>query len=147
MKNAVFWDIKNKLVHHRKLSATESSLLMLCKIWGYHGGNYEECRLLGCYAAWLIKNHLVHSVSSCRMSRWVASPYRKTMQDLRFSRRWLLRMPSSGMLRCVALVTTFTTATPHSSNYRELSFSPHYRPTVLSAKRSCSWASWINIVP
>jgi hypothetical protein len=20
---------------------------MLCKIWGFHGSNYEECRLLG----------------------------------------------------------------------------------------------------
>jgi hypothetical protein len=26
---------------------------MLCKIWGFHGGDYEECRLLGCYAVWL----------------------------------------------------------------------------------------------
>jgi hypothetical protein len=29
------------------VSATESSQLMLCKIWGLHGGDYEECRLLG----------------------------------------------------------------------------------------------------
>jgi hypothetical protein len=21
---------------------------MLCKVWGYHGGHYEKCRLLGC---------------------------------------------------------------------------------------------------
>jgi hypothetical protein len=32
------------------LSATESNQLMLCKIWGFHGGDYEECRLLGCDA-------------------------------------------------------------------------------------------------
>jgi hypothetical protein len=24
-----------------------------CNIWGSHGGDYEECRLLGCYALWL----------------------------------------------------------------------------------------------
>jgi hypothetical protein len=24
------------------------------KIWGFHGGNYEEFRLLGCYAVWLL---------------------------------------------------------------------------------------------
>jgi hypothetical protein len=24
------------------------------KIWGFHGGDYEECRLLGCYAVWLL---------------------------------------------------------------------------------------------
>jgi hypothetical protein len=22
----------------------------LCKIWGFHGGDYEECRILGCGA-------------------------------------------------------------------------------------------------
>jgi hypothetical protein len=26
---------------------------MLCKISGFHGGHYEECRLLGCDAVWL----------------------------------------------------------------------------------------------
>jgi hypothetical protein len=35
MKNAVFWDIKTQFVPHRRhiyVSATESRLLMLCKI-------------------------------------------------------------------------------------------------------------------
>jgi hypothetical protein len=27
---------------------------MLSTIWGFHGGDYEECRLLGCYAVWLL---------------------------------------------------------------------------------------------
>jgi hypothetical protein len=27
-------------------STTESSQLMLCKIWDFHGSDYEECRLL-----------------------------------------------------------------------------------------------------
>jgi hypothetical protein len=27
------------------VSATESSQLMLCKIWGFHGSDYEECLL------------------------------------------------------------------------------------------------------
>jgi hypothetical protein len=25
-----------------------------CKISGFHGGDYEEWRLLGCYAVWLL---------------------------------------------------------------------------------------------
>jgi hypothetical protein len=29
------------------VSATEPNRLMLCKIWGFHGGDYEECRILG----------------------------------------------------------------------------------------------------
>jgi hypothetical protein len=31
-----------------------SSSLSLCKIWGFHGGDCEECRLLGCCAVWLL---------------------------------------------------------------------------------------------
>jgi hypothetical protein len=56
MKNVVFWDIKTQFVPHRKhdISATESSRLILCKIEGFNGGNYEECLLLGCYAVRLL---------------------------------------------------------------------------------------------
>jgi hypothetical protein len=49
MKNAVFWD-KNTVHTSQEthyVSATESSQLMLCKISGFYGGDYEECRLLG----------------------------------------------------------------------------------------------------
>jgi hypothetical protein len=27
---------------------------LCCMSWGFHGGDYEECRLLGCYAVWLL---------------------------------------------------------------------------------------------
>jgi hypothetical protein len=26
----------------------------LFKMWGFHGGDYEEWRLLGCYAMWFL---------------------------------------------------------------------------------------------
>jgi hypothetical protein len=29
-----------------------STQLMLCNVWGSHGGDYEEFRLLGCYTVW-----------------------------------------------------------------------------------------------
>jgi hypothetical protein len=29
-------------------------LSVLCKIWGFHSGDYEEWHLLGCYAVWLL---------------------------------------------------------------------------------------------
>jgi hypothetical protein len=35
-------------------SALFSNTISLCKIWGFHGGDYEEYRLLGCYAVWLL---------------------------------------------------------------------------------------------
>jgi hypothetical protein len=35
------------------ISDTELSRLMLCKIGGFYGGDYEYCRLLECYAMWL----------------------------------------------------------------------------------------------
>jgi hypothetical protein len=50
MKNAVFWDIETAVPNLQEthyVSATEPSQLMLCKIWGFHGGDYEECRLRG----------------------------------------------------------------------------------------------------
>jgi hypothetical protein len=48
MKNAVIWNIKpsSYLTESHYFSATEPSQFMLCKIYGFHGGNYEECRLL-----------------------------------------------------------------------------------------------------
>jgi hypothetical protein len=54
--NTVFWGIKMQLVPHRKhiTSPTEPSLLMRCKILGFHGGDYEECRLVGCYVMSLL---------------------------------------------------------------------------------------------
>jgi hypothetical protein len=49
MKNAVYRDTKTQFVPNRKhiVSATDSSQLILCKIWGFHGDDYEECCLLG----------------------------------------------------------------------------------------------------
>jgi hypothetical protein len=50
MKNAVFWDTKAQFILHRKhyyVSAKESSRLMICKTLSFHGGDYEECLLLG----------------------------------------------------------------------------------------------------
>jgi hypothetical protein len=57
MKNAVFWDIKpvhtSQETHY--ISDSEPSRLMLCKIWGFYGGDYEGCRHLGCDAVYLLK--------------------------------------------------------------------------------------------
>jgi hypothetical protein len=33
---------------------TDHNILHVCKISGFHGNDYEEWRLLGCYAVWLL---------------------------------------------------------------------------------------------
>jgi hypothetical protein len=64
MKNAVFCDTtpcgscKIRRLYLRLHPLLRSVLrlpikVMLCKIWGFHGGDYEEWCLLGCYAVWL----------------------------------------------------------------------------------------------
>jgi hypothetical protein len=72
MKNAVFWDIKtvrtSQETHY--VSATEPSRLMLCKIRGVHGGNYEECRLLG-YKHPVRTSQETHYVSNTESSQLI----------------------------------------------------------------------------
>jgi hypothetical protein len=72
MKNDVIWDIKTQFVLHRRhyVSATESSRLMLCKIWGFHGGDYEECRLLG-YKNPVLTSQVTHYISDTELSQLV----------------------------------------------------------------------------
>jgi hypothetical protein len=60
MKNSVFWDIKTQFVPHRRhcISATQLSRLILCKILGFHGGDYEQRRLLGCYTVTILRSNV-----------------------------------------------------------------------------------------
>jgi hypothetical protein len=37
-----------------KIGNEAKDCMYLCKIWGFHDGDYEEWRLLGCYAVWLL---------------------------------------------------------------------------------------------
>jgi hypothetical protein len=74
MENAVFWDIKTHFIPHMKhiVSAIESSRLMLSKIWGFHDGDYGECRLLG-YKNPFHTSHETHHVSAIESSRLMLS--------------------------------------------------------------------------
>jgi hypothetical protein len=70
MKNVVFWDIKLPVYTSQEthyVSATEPSRLMLWKIWGLHGGDYEECRLLG-YKTPVCTSQETHYVSTTVLS-------------------------------------------------------------------------------
>jgi hypothetical protein len=55
VKNAVFWDTKSQFVQKTHYFTTEPRPLMLCKISGFHGGDYKESRLLGCDTVWLLQ--------------------------------------------------------------------------------------------
>jgi hypothetical protein len=44
--------------------------LQPCKVWGFHGGDYEECRLLGCYALWLLKTQRFGGTSALTRAIW-----------------------------------------------------------------------------
>jgi hypothetical protein len=68
----------------------------LYKIWGRHGGDYEECRLLG-YKIPVRTWQETHYVSG-------TEPNQLNTKDLSLSWRWLWWIPSFGMLRCVAFV-------------------------------------------
>jgi hypothetical protein len=74
MKNVVFWDTKTQLLPHRKhnISATEPSQLMVCKIWYFYGGDYEECRLLG-YKTPFRTSQETHYVFAAKTSRLILS--------------------------------------------------------------------------
>jgi hypothetical protein len=82
MKNGVFWDIGTQFVLHRRhiVSAAEPSRLMLCKIWGFHGGDHEECRLL------VYRNPVRTSQETDYVSTTEPQPV-NAMYELRFSRR------------------------------------------------------------
>jgi hypothetical protein len=73
-------------------STTESSRLMLCKIWCFHGSGYEECRLLG-YKNPVRTSQETHYFSTTELSQLMLC------KIWGFSRWWLWRMSSSGMLR------------------------------------------------
>jgi hypothetical protein len=66
MKNAVFWDMKTQFVLHRRhvTSPLQSSAR---KIWGFHGGYYEEC-ILG-YKKPLRTSQETHYISATESSQ------------------------------------------------------------------------------
>jgi hypothetical protein len=39
---------------HSSTARSQSINQSARKIWGFHDGNYEECRILGSYAVWLL---------------------------------------------------------------------------------------------
>jgi hypothetical protein len=41
---------------HKHICCFYGKMTDSCKIWGSHSGDYEECRLLECYAVWLLRN-------------------------------------------------------------------------------------------
>jgi hypothetical protein len=46
-----------------RASVPDRGKRFLCKISGFHGGDYEECSLPGCYAVWLFSSQSASVVS------------------------------------------------------------------------------------
>jgi hypothetical protein len=55
MKNVVFWDIKTQFELHRRHIISPLHIPVLCKILGFHGSDYEECRRLGSHHVALVR--------------------------------------------------------------------------------------------
>jgi hypothetical protein len=49
----LFPNILSELLWDNAVECQEKA--KICKIWGLHGGDYEELCLLGCYAVWFLK--------------------------------------------------------------------------------------------
>jgi hypothetical protein len=72
---------------------------MLCKVWGFHWGTYEEYRLLG-YKNSVRTSQETYYVSTTELSRLMLC------KIWGFHGSNYERMAYSGMLRCVAIVRT-----------------------------------------
>jgi hypothetical protein len=69
MKN-IFWEIKTQFLPHRKhiISLLQSPAGQLYKMWGFRGGDYEECSLLG-YKNLVRTSQQTHEFSATKFSR------------------------------------------------------------------------------
>jgi hypothetical protein len=69
-QNGVLWDVTPcaSCRNPRFGGTTEPSRLMICKIWGFHDGDYEECPLLG-YKNTVRTSQETHYVSATEPSR------------------------------------------------------------------------------
>jgi hypothetical protein len=96
MKNVVFWDINpvrtSQETHY--VSAIRPTLLMICKILGIHGGDYEECRLLGCDTVWLLLRTVYRS-SPILVTLMMLIHFSETSVLIRGTRR---SIPEDGIL-------------------------------------------------
>jgi hypothetical protein len=44
----------SNLIPSRENDSGIQRIRQTTEVWGFHGGDYEERRLLGCYAAWIL---------------------------------------------------------------------------------------------
>jgi hypothetical protein len=51
-------------------SRRKQNMLKLCNIWGFHGSDYEKCRLLGSYTVWLLWEPTFRRNLAPPSSRW-----------------------------------------------------------------------------
>jgi hypothetical protein len=52
--NVMQFQGESNMKYHLNEIISVVNLISYAKIWGFHGGDYEEWCLLGCYAMWLL---------------------------------------------------------------------------------------------
>jgi hypothetical protein len=72
--------------------------LMLCKIWGFHGGDSEKCCLLGCYVVWLLWERAIQRHFPPPSSGWQKSPIPFSETSV-FTKATLRHIPECGILQ------------------------------------------------
>jgi hypothetical protein len=60
-----------------------------CNKWGFNGGDYEACRLLGCYAVWLLFSQEAHGLTSQKTASFCAHHIKMLLYMLFF---WMIYM-------------------------------------------------------
>jgi hypothetical protein len=112
---------------------------MLCKIWGFHGGDYEECRLLW-YRHPVRSSQETHNVSATDHSR------------LMLCKIWCFHGGNHeecrilGMLRRVALVTTDVSEERRASTIRVKRIGELWTSAVISNRCTHSISSQLASV-
>jgi hypothetical protein len=78
-------------VSKSSLPVTMSEKHFLCKIWGFHCGDYEERGLLGCYAVWLLWGPTFRRRSVATKRRFLQEPQDVTSQKTPFNISYIFR--------------------------------------------------------